>query len=228
MKDGTVGLYLFTDRDRPAVEGLGAAPELIERLIRERDQGSGYSFVIRDRADVVGYYWVSGIGGGEAREVGGRVGPSFRRQGYGTFGLGMLLEFLFQNQRLDRVFAKPAESDDDRAAWIHLLGNHGFAVDAVPPMLARDRWKDLREGPKLAALHPGLRAILEAELAAGNEIAEAGGGWPDPDSVFIRLRNPFQPRPARLPPDVEFLAVDDPHWWMAEYHSRKPRHLLVY
>jgi hypothetical protein len=228
MKDGTVGLYLFTDSDRLGVERLGASADAIAQMIRDRDDGLGYSFAIRDRAEVVGYYFIHGIGVADARGLGGWVGPAHRGQGYGTFGLGMVLQFAFQNLRLDRVFADSAPLPDDRAAWLRVLAKHRFDASSEPPSLNREGWRAARERPALAALHSGLRAILESELAAGNEIAEVGDGWPDQDSVFIRLRNPFQPREGSLPAGVEFLAVDDPHWWVAEYHSQSPRHLLVY
>ena len=69
----------------------------------------------------------------------------------------------------------------------------------------------------MALLHPALRAILDAELAAGNEVAETGGGWPDPDSVFVRLRDPFRTKPSPLPPNVVYTEPNDPHWWKADY-----------
>lgn len=76
-------------------------------------------------------------------------------------------------------------------------------------------------------LHPALRAILDAEIAAGNTIREVGGGWPRRGSVFIRLRKPFQVRPEEVPAGVAYVAVNDPHWWREEYSIGEPPHLLV-
>jgi hypothetical protein len=64
-------------------------------------------------------------------------------------------------------------------------------------------------------------------LAAGNEVIESGGGWPDADSVFVRLRDPFRTTPSPLPDGVVYTEPNDPHWWKADYSSRSPRHILA-
>jgi hypothetical protein len=78
-----------------------------------------------------------------------------------------------------------------------------------------------------ADLHPSLRRLLEAELAAGNVIREIGRNFPDPGSLLVQLREPFKHRPDSLPDDVIHLALNDPHWWMDEYRAGHPPHLLV-
>ena len=52
----------------------------------------------------------------------------------------------------------------------------------------------------LAALCPELRAILDAELAAGNTISEASRGAGKPNAVYVALRRPFLTRQPSLPP----------------------------
>jgi hypothetical protein len=79
----------------------------------------------------------------------------------------------------------------------------------------------------LAALCPELRAILDAELAAGNTIAEVSRGSGKPDAVYVALRRPFQCRQLTMPPGVAFREINDPHWWKAEYEHAATGDLLV-
>ncbi|HEX5632159.1 MAG TPA: hypothetical protein VFX50_02990 [Gemmatimonadales bacterium] len=76
-------------------------------------------------------------------------------------------------------------------------------------------------------LHPALRAMLAAELAAGNAVREVGRNFPEPGSVLVQLRHPFRARPTVLPDGVTHLAINDPHWWMDEFRAGDPPHLLV-
>jgi hypothetical protein len=75
--------------------------------------------------------------------------------------------------------------------------------------------------------HPALRAMLDAELAAGNAVREVGREFPQPGSILVQLRDPFKAKPAVLDPAVEHLAINDPHWWLDEYRAGDPPHLLV-
>jgi len=64
-------------------------------------------------------------------------------------------------------------------------------------------------------------------VSTGNEVAETGGGWPDADSVFVRLRDPFRTKPLPLPAGIVYTEPNDPHWWKADYTSSAPRHTLA-
>jgi hypothetical protein len=79
----------------------------------------------------------------------------------------------------------------------------------------------------LAALCPELRTILDAELAAGNTIAEASRGVGKPTGVHIALRQPFLTQQSSLPLGVAYREINDPHWWKAEYEHSPTGHLLV-
>lgn len=76
-------------------------------------------------------------------------------------------------------------------------------------------------------LHPALRGMLAAELAAGNAVREVGRNFPEPGSVLVQLRLPFRARPDLLPDGVTHVAIDDPYWWMDEFRAGDPPHLLV-
>ncbi len=220
MKGGTVALDLMTDQDAADVARIVGDRGLGERMLGERDDGTGYGFVIRERGEIRGVGLVRGVGEGVARDVGCTVDAPVRGKGYARYALGLMLEFAFRNLRLERVVAR--RSPDP--AWPRVLARSGF--DALGHLSAA-QWAEFRDGPNLAALHPGLRSILAMELAAGNEVMETGRGWPDPDSVFVRLREPFQGVGGELPDGVRYADVNDPHWWRAEYHTVKPKHLLV-
>jgi hypothetical protein len=79
----------------------------------------------------------------------------------------------------------------------------------------------------IAALCPELRAILDAELAAGNAVAEASRGIGKPTAVHVALRRPFLTTPSPLPPGVTHREINDPHWWQTEYEHAATGHRLV-
>lgn len=76
-------------------------------------------------------------------------------------------------------------------------------------------------------LGPELRALLDAELAAGNTIAEAGPGLHGKDSVLVLLAKPFRTAPASPPPGLQHRVLNDPHWWQAEYVHAATGHCLA-
>jgi RimJ/RimL family protein N-acetyltransferase len=214
---------------RPAPDGAGA--EFVERATAQRLAGEAYWHAIVDRNDAKG---VSALLGPYTNTPTLLVwiDPAWRRRGYGTLAMRLGLEFAFRNLQLAHVVAAADRTDDGQ---VRTLTKFGFvAADAAPPhgpgeyRLTRDDWIAHRDRPALALLHPALRTILDAELAAGNEVAETGGGWPDPDSVFIRLRDPFRTKPSPLPPGVVYTEPNDPHWWKADYATvSSPRHILA-
>ena len=207
----------------------GAVAEAIARLDADRLAGASFWNAIVDRRVVHG---VSAIldpyGDDPVLQV--WIEPSARRRGYGHLATRLALDFVFRNLQRPHV----ATVADERDPGQHrLLEQFGFVPDpdAHPDRrafrLTRERWIAHRDGPALARLHPALRAILDAELAAGNEVTETGGGWPDADSVFVRLREPFRTKPDPLPPGVTYTEPNDPHWWRADYSSASPRHILA-
>jgi hypothetical protein len=83
-------------------------------------------------------------------------------------------------------------------------------------------------GPKyLPHLCPELRAIVDAELAVGNEICESTVGWQTDGAVWVKLRYPFRTQPADLAPGVVLEEINDPHHWKAEYRHTPSRHSVA-
>lgn len=74
---------------------------------------------------------------------------------------------------------------------------------------------------------PELRAVLEAELDAGNTIAEVREGGPVSETVIVILARPFLTplRPATA--NLRFRQVNLPGWWSAEYTAAIPPHTLA-
>jgi RimJ/RimL family protein N-acetyltransferase len=217
----------------------GDAQQFVERQMAARAEGSGYGFAIVDDGELVGISSLAGVGGGEARRLDVWVALPCRGRGYATFAVRMVLEFAFRNLELERVRAVAPAAEPGAA---RVLAKHGFLPHPMPGgsptdgdaragdigyELTRARWIERQNASALDLLHPALRGILTAELAAGNEVAETGGGWPDPDSVFVRLRHPFRTRPSPLPDELTYTEPNDPHWWKADYSSRAPRHILA-
>jgi hypothetical protein len=202
-----------------------AGEELIARTTAARLAGESYWNAVVDRGETKGLSALIGPYTAEPRLV-VWIDPACRRCGYGELALRLGLEFAFRNIQLAHVHVTADVADPAQQA---LLRKFGFAPSqhAGEYDLTRDDWKAHRDRPALAKLHPALRAILEAELAAGNEVAETGGGWPDPDSVFVRLRHPFRTTPSPVPAGVVYTEPNDPHWWKADYSSVSPRHILA-
>lgn len=224
----------------PLPFGQGEAERYVAARIADREAGRAYWFAITERRAFVGAAGVFGLAE-DRPEVGYWVGRPHAGRGYASFGLAMLLEFAFRNLRLDGVGATAHASN---APSRRVLEKAGFLhVGELPPEppqpgraqgpilvfdLRRTAWQDRLHAPALANLHPALKAILAAELAAGNEVMETGAGWPDADSVSVRLSHPFRTKPSPLPEGVVYTEPNDPHWWKADYGTtRPPRHLLI-
>lgn len=63
-----------------------------------------------------------------------------------------------------------------------------------------------------------LQLILEAELAAGNSIAEVAD-WSPKCRLLVILAREFLLKPD-LPDDVTFYQINDSHYWKAEYRYK--------
>ena len=213
VNDGTVALDLLSEPTREAFSAASPDARLADALIAERAQGTGYGFVILDRGRPVGTGYLRQVGDGRARDLGCWVNPASRRQGYAGFATRLMLEFAFKNLKLDRVDAVLTDSP----GCVELLLGNAFVVREGMATLTRAQWLEARDGPNLAVLHPALRSLLDREIAAGNEVQETGRGWPDTDSVLVRLRHPFRAAPATPPAGVVFREINDPHWWRAEF-----------
>lgn len=194
---------------------------MIQRRLQDRAAGTAYEFVCTRGGTMLGYGGLLDAATRAPRAVVGVAG-AHRREGHGTFTMQRLLELAFDNLQCERVVAQG--NDDAASAFLTSMGfshiDGGFA-------LTRQQWQEARHRSALRALHPSLGSILAAELAAGNEVAESRVGWPNPDSVFIRLRREFLADLDELPDGVRLTKLNDPHWWAAEYSSENPRHIIA-
>jgi RimJ/RimL family protein N-acetyltransferase len=243
----TAGIYLLAPAHADAIQRIASSADVaavagfpypyppgegaayVARQIEAREQGRAFAFAVMDRGEVVGVCSLDGIYDDRAASLNFWIGRAHSGQGYASFAVKMILEFAFQNLKLPRIDASERASCPIARG---VLSRQGFDVgrdaDGTPAfLLTRERWMQLRNAPALAAFHPALKGILEQELAAGNEVMETGKGWPEPDSVFVRLRDPFRTRPASLPEGVRYTEPNDPHWWKADYSSESPRHILA-
>ena len=231
----TAGTYLISVDHVEALERLGDDPEIaaimvvpaptyVARFIHARNAGSAWGFAVMDQGRLVGVSSIVRLDGNDP-EVGGWIARAERGKGYATFALRMLVEFAFRNLSLKQVRASVRPGDQ---AERRVLEKCGFLPNGNDRyVLTPERWREVRDGPALADLHPDLKAILQEEIAAGNEVLETGRGWPDPDSVFVRLKDPFAPRLSPVPPGVTYSEPNDPHWWKADYTTISPRHTLA-
>jgi len=89
-------------------------------------------------------------------------------------------------------------------------------------------WEYFVQGeiPFVQRLCPELKPILDAELDAGNQIWSASGGWPESDSIFIVMVEPFK-KNHEARPGVTFEETNDPHYWKDAYFSENPKHFVV-
>jgi hypothetical protein len=72
-------------------------------------------------------------------------------------------------------------------------------------------------------LCPELKAILDAELAAGNRVVEDWEGY----GSVVMLARPFILKHQADDALVEFREINDPHYWLAEWRCRRTGQLLA-
>jgi hypothetical protein len=68
-------------------------------------------------------------------------------------------------------------------------------------------------------LCPELEVLLQAELAAGNSVRETGPA-PGSDGSLVLLAHAFRVEHPVISPEVDFVAINDPHWWKSEYRCK--------
>lgn len=78
-----------------------------------------------------------------------------------------------------------------------------------------------------AQLCPELQPLLAAELAAGNRIADCGPSPRQPQGILVLLAKDFKARPSTLPAGIDYVEINDPHWWKAEYVHPPSGHVLA-
>lgn len=217
-------------------------PDGAARFIRMLQTPEGRTdflvLAILDAETLVGVVGLHGLSDPRGPELGYWIGRRYWGRGYATYGVGMMLANAFVSLKLPVLRAAALES---HAASLRVLQKLGFSPTGHEPhtepnwdpsarlawyRLTLDEWQGQRHARLTATLHPGLKELLELELAAGNRIADSGAGWPEKDSVLLLLERPFLARPALLPAGVVFREVNDPHWWLAEYGSEKPVQIL--
>jgi len=214
-------------RCEPTSEGMR---QFVRTNLDDRTSRCLHLYLVRDGNESVGLCGLAGISGGHVFDVECWIAPRFRRRGFGTHALRTLLQTAFENRNATRLRASIAEAN---AGAIRLLEHADFrAVESPEPgsrafELTREEWRGARESRALASLHPLLAAILRKEIELGNEIREIGGGWPDPDSVFVRVAHPFRTPTDPPPPGVTYTTPNDPHWWLADFSTTNPRHILA-
>lgn len=253
----TCGIYRLAAHHLPELQRHASSPRIAattrvphpypadgaEQFFRlaesQRAAGTGHVFALEDDGAFRGLVGLHDVTGTEA-QAGFWIGEPFWGRGYATFALTWVLPYAFRNLRLAAV---RAEALADNAASLRVLTKCGFRREgerahgeprwpADVPLavyaITAAQWREHRDAPAVAKLHPALRALLQAELAAGNEVAESSLGWPDPDSVFVRLRDPFRALPPQLPAGVAYSEGNDPHWWRADLSTHAPRHTLAH
>lgn len=206
---------------------------------RERDAGTAHHFAIEDAGRPVGMCGVQGITAARG-EIGYWVGTAHQGRGIATHAVRTLVAIAFDHLHLERLWAEVLASN---TASRHVLHKAGFAergerahdvprwptgVPLVRYEITRALWHEHMHGPTLRVLHPALRAILERELAAGNEVREATLQGLSGVGAFVSLRHPFRALPDPLPEGVVHRVSNDPHWWRAELSAGSPPHLLVH
>ncbi len=221
------GLAVTDLRCDPTSEGVS---QFVHTHLDDRVGRCLHLYLVRDGTTSVGVCGLAGISGGRVFVAECWIAPQFRRRGFGAHAMRALLQTAFENRNATSMRAHVVATD---AGAAHLVARLGFralepqARGALVFELTRDAWRTARQEQALASLHPLLAAILQREIQLGNEVREIGGGWPDPDSVFVRLAQPFRTPTDPPPPGVTYTTPNDPHWWLADFSTTNPRHILA-
>jgi RimJ/RimL family protein N-acetyltransferase len=129
---------LAREPDFAAATSLSVAPssgeirDYIEAATKAREEGRSYVFVLTDRKEVLGMCRLIGVRGVPRLIV--AVGHAHRGQGNGSFLVGHVLEFAFENLELDRVTAT--------GACLRLVSQFGLLSDGHS--LTRQDWHEAR------------------------------------------------------------------------------------
>lgn len=79
---------------------------------------------------------------------------------------------------------------------------------------------------QLLRLPPALQAVLDAELKAGNKVADVGCNYPDHGSICVTLAKRFKTKHKNS--NLVYRLTKDPHYWYAEYCTTSlPGYLLL-
>lgn len=70
-----------------------------------------------------------------------------------------------------------------------------------------------------------LKIIINAEIKLGNEIVETGEGWSNDNTIIIFLKKPFFG--IYKAENIDYLDLDDIHYWKAEYTDKLTNHTLA-
>ena len=106
------------------------ARDYIALQLEERAAGRAWAFAIMDGGALVGVCGVHGIAPGATPEVGYWVGVPYWGQGYASFGLRQLLEFVFIHLGLERVGARVLEANPASA---RVLEKNGMRFVCLQP-----------------------------------------------------------------------------------------------
>ena len=81
---------------------------------------------------------------------------------------------------------------------------------------------EIIENNNLYKLSYELEQILYCELKAGNIIREISvGGFANENHLFIFLNDSFISKAIKNSENIEYIEVNDPHYWKAEYTDLK-------
>ena len=129
---------LFREPDVAAVAGFSAAPsplaiaDYIAAATEAREEGRSFVFVLTNRETVLGVCRLIGVRGVPRLIV--AVGHAYRGQGNGSFLVGHVLEFAFENLGLERVTAT--------GPCLRLVSQFGLLADGHG--LTRQEWQEAR------------------------------------------------------------------------------------
>ncbi|WP_084548623.1 hypothetical protein [Brachyspira alvinipulli] len=91
-----------------------------------------------------------------------------------------------------------------------------------------DKLNEIIENNNLYKLSDELGKILYRELKAGNMIREISvGGFADENHLFIFLNASFISKAIKNSENIEYIEVNDPHYWKAEYIDLKNKQTIA-
>jgi len=74
-------------------------------------------------------------------------------------------------------------------------------------------------------LCPAMNDLIDSEIERGNAILETSKGWPNENSVFVRLASPVT---TKTPTGMDRRDVNDPHYLQAEIYDHRSGHIIAW